>query len=156
MRPEFSFRLAELSINSKNGNDVTIFWHDVIVIFRRSFVSLFKFSYWFKFHFKIITGSGFMTIFSFLHWAQNLDIGNTLVWFLPNNWRLRWVKDIRLDKNVSREMLQYAAKCQGYSFYRFWVIKGKPTGSKFNHPPPRLRLKKKRIIRRYVKRSTFK
>ena len=21
-----------------------------------------------------------------------------------------------------------AAKCQGYSFYYFWVIKGKPTG----------------------------
>ena len=25
-------------------------------------------------------------------------------------------------------MLLNAAICQGYSFYRFWVIKGKPTG----------------------------
>ena len=25
-------------------------------------------------------------------------------------------------------MLRNAAKCQDYSFYRFWVIKGKPTG----------------------------
>ena len=25
-------------------------------------------------------------------------------------------------------MLLNAAKCQGYSFYRFWVINGKPTG----------------------------
>ena len=30
-------------------------------------------------------------------------------------------------------MLLNAAKCQGYSFYRFWVIKGKPTGG--NYPP---------------------
>ena len=25
-------------------------------------------------------------------------------------------------------MLLNAAKCQGYSFYRFWIIKGKTTG----------------------------
>ena len=25
-------------------------------------------------------------------------------------------------------MLLNAAKCQGYSFYSFWVIKGKPAG----------------------------
>ena len=29
-------------------------------------------------------------------------------------------------------MLPYAAKCQGYSFYRFWVIKGKQTGDKIH------------------------
>ena len=27
-------------------------------------------------------------------------------------------------------MLLNAAKCQGYSFYGFWIIKGKPTGGK--------------------------
>ena len=27
-------------------------------------------------------------------------------------------------------MLLNAAECQGYRFYRFWVIKGKPTGVK--------------------------
>ena len=32
------------------------------------------------------------------------------------------------------------AKCQGYSFCRFWVIKGKSTGGKITHPPPRLGL----------------
>ena len=26
-------------------------------------------------------------------------------------------------------MLMNAATCQGYSFYNFWVIKGKPTGA---------------------------
>ena len=30
--------------------------------------------------------------------------------------------------NVSYEMLMNAAKCQGYSFYRFGVIKEEPTG----------------------------
>ena len=33
-------------------------------------------------------------------------------------------------------MLPNAAKYQGYSFYRFWVIKGKPTGGKITPPPP--------------------
>ena len=60
--------------------------------FWRSFVSLVKCSYLSKFHFNIITGSGFMTIFSFLQWAQNPEIRNTPVWFLPNIWRLRRVR----------------------------------------------------------------
>ena len=33
-------------------------------------------------------------------------------------------------------MLLNAAKFQGYSFYRFWVIKGKPTGGGVKLPPP--------------------
>ena len=39
-------------------------------------------------------------------------------------------------------MLLNAAKCQGYSFYRFWVIKGKPTGGELHlHiPPPQIRV----------------
>ena len=38
-------------------------------------------------------------------------------------------------------MLLNAAKSQGYSFYRFWVIKGKPTRGKITpSPPPRLAL----------------
>ena len=38
-------------------------------------------------------------------------------------------------------MLLNAAKCQGYSFYHFWVIKGKPTEEKIDPPPPGLGLK---------------
>ena len=50
--------------NPKNDNDVTISRHDAIVkMFWRYFVSLVKFSYWSKFHFNILTGSGIMTIF---------------------------------------------------------------------------------------------
>ena len=35
-------------------------------------------------------------------------------------------------------MLLNAPKCQGYSFYHFWVIKGKPIGG--DSPQPRLGL----------------
>ena len=35
-------------------------------------------------------------------------------------------------------MLLNAAKCQGYSFYRFWVIKGNPTGDAKITPSPTL------------------
>ena len=42
-------------------------------------------------------------------------------------------------------MLLNAAKCQGSSFYRFWVIKGKPTlggvGGKTTPPPPPTQIK---------------
>ena len=36
--------------------------------------------------------------------------------------RLGQVKDTKFGTNVSKEMLLSAAKCQGYSFYRFYVI----------------------------------
>ena len=41
-------------------------------------------------------------------------------------------------------MLLNAEKCQGYSFYCFWVLKGKPTGGggggRVKLPPPTPRL----------------
>ena len=44
-------------------------------------------------------------------------------------------------------MLLIAAKCQGYSFHRFWIIKEKPTlGVKFL-PPPAIQIR--------VKKTTF-
>ena len=54
---------SRLAINWKNGNDGIIFWH--YVIFKISwpyFISFVRFSYWSKFHVKIITCSGAMTI----------------------------------------------------------------------------------------------
>ena len=33
-----------------------------------------------------------------------------------------------LARIFSNEILLNAPKCQGYSFYHFWIIKGKPTG----------------------------
>ena len=45
---------------------------------------------------------------------------------MPNTWRLRWVRGTKFGTDASNEMLLNAAKCQDYSFYRFWVIKGRP------------------------------
>ena len=112
-------------------------------IFWRCFISYVKFSYWSKFHVNIITGSGIMTVFFYKGLNRNLEIGNAHVWVFPNIWRLGQVIDTIFGKNVSNRMLLNAAKLQGYSFYRFWVIKGKPTqGGGLNYPPspPRLGL----------------
>ena len=71
-----------------------------------------------------------MTIFFYMELTRNPEIGNTLVSDLPNIERLGQVKDAKFRTNVSNKMLLNAAKCQGYSFYRFWVIKEKWTGSR--------------------------
>ena len=59
--------------------------------------------------------------------ARNPDIRNTPVWVLPNIWRLGQVRNNKFGTDVSNEMFLNVAKCQGYNFYHFWVIKGKPT-----------------------------
>ena len=59
----------------------------------------------------------------------NPEIGNILVCVSPNIWRLGRVKNTKFGTNLSNKMLLNPAKCQGYSFYRFGVIKGKPTGN---------------------------
>ena len=120
---------SKLAVNWKNGNCVTILKHDAIVkLFWRCFVSLVKFSYWSKFHANIITGSGVMTISFYKGLIRNPEIGNIPVWVLPNIWKLGPVRNTKFGTNVSNKMLLDAANCQGYSFYCFWVIKGKPTG----------------------------
>ena len=120
---------SKLAINQKNDNDVTLFRHDVIVkIFGNCFVFLDRFSFWSKFHVNIITGSGVTTIFYYKGLTRNPAIVNTPVWVLPKIWRLRQVRDTKFSTYVSNKILLNVAKCQRYSFYRFWVIKGKPTG----------------------------
>ena len=145
MRPESGFRIAP---NRKNDNDITICRHEIIVFFFlffffwRCLVSLVKFSYWSKFHVNIIAGSVVMTILFDKGLTRNPEIGNTPVWVLPNIWKLGKIRDSKL--NVSNEMLLNAAKCQGYSFYRFWVIEGKPARGQINypHPPTQIRVNK--------------
>ena len=80
------------------------------------------------FHVNIITGSGVMKIYFYKGLTRNPEIGNTSVWVFPNIWRLERVRNTKFSSSVSSKMLLNAAKCQGYGFYRFWVIKGKPTG----------------------------
>ena len=124
-----------MAINRKNDNDITIFWHVVIVrCFWQCFIYLVKFSYWSKFHVNI-TGSGVMAIFFYKGLTRNPEIGNTPIWVFSNIWRLGQIRDTKFGTNVSNKILLNAAKCQGYSFYCPWIIKGKPTGE-WNYPPP--------------------
>ena len=84
---------------------------------------------------SLVSGPSFMGIssmvlelwqFTFIRdWPE---IGNTLVWVLLDIWRLGRVRDPKLCKDVSDEMLLNVAKCQGYGFYCFWVIKENLTG----------------------------
>ena len=138
---------SKLAKTLKNNNDVIIFRHDVNVkFFWRCFVSLVKSSYWSKSHVNILTDSGIMTIFFYKRLIRNLEIGNTHVWVFPNIWRLSRVMGTKFGTDVSNRMLLNATKFQSYSFYCFWVIKGKPTGGGYSYPrpiPPRLGLNRK-------------
>ena len=100
----------------------------IVKLFWRCFVSFVKFSYWCKFQDNVITGSGIMIIFFYQGLTRNLEIKDTLVWVLLNIWKPRWVRHTKFGTDVFNKMLLNAAKCQGHSSYRFWVIKGKPTG----------------------------
>ena len=127
---------SRLAINWKNDNDITIFWHDVIIkIFWRSFFSFVKF------HVNTMAGSGVVTIFYYKRLIRNLEIGNTPIWVLPNIWRLGQVRDSKFGTNFSNKMLLNNAKVQGCSFYPFWVIKGKPTGRGTKLTPTQIRVK---------------
>ena len=75
-----------------------------------------------------ITGSGFMIIFFYKGLTRNLEIGNTAACVLPNISRLGQIWDTKFGTNISNNMLLNSAKCLSYSFYCFWVIKGKLTG----------------------------
>ena len=115
---------SKLTINRKNDNDVTMCRYDVIVkLFWRCFVSLVKFSYCFKFHINIITGSGVMTISFYKGLTKNLEIGHSPVWVFPKIWRRGGDRNTKFDSNALNEMLRNAAKCHSYDFYSFWVIK---------------------------------
>ena len=79
---------SELAIHQKTKNDVTIFWHCIIVRFSwRCFVSFVKFNYWSKFPLNIITRSGVMKIYFYKGLTRNPEIRNTPTWNLrPGDW----------------------------------------------------------------------
>ena len=116
---------SKLAINQKNNN-VTISWHEVIIkVFD---VTAFLLSCLVTGPNFIVTGSAVTTILIYKGLTRNPEIGNTPVWVLLNIWRLGQVRDTKSGTNVSNEKLLNAAKCHDYSFYRFWVIKGKSAG----------------------------
>ena len=123
---------SKLAINWKNDNHTSIYWYDVIVnFFWGCFVSFVKFSYWFKFHPNIITGSRVMTIYFHKGLTRNPEMGNTRFLVLPNILRMGQVRNTKFGTDVSNKMLLNAAKCQGYNVFRFWVFKRKPTRKGF-------------------------
>ena len=69
-----------------------------------------------------------MTISLYKGLTRNPEIENPPVWVLSNIRRLGRVRNTKFGTNVSNKMILNVPKCQGYSFYRFWVIKRKPTG----------------------------
>ena len=130
---------SKLALNRKNGNDVTIFRHDVIVRFFPRYgicQVMLLIQVLCQYHYC----SGVMTIFVYKRLTRNLEIGNThvwvlpIVWVLPNIWRPGRVRDPNLSQ-MSNEKLLYDAKCQGYSFYRFWVLRENQDGGKSTPPP---------------------
>ena len=99
---------------------------------------LVNFSYASKFHVNIITASGIMTIFFYKGLTRNPEFGNTPAWVLPNIWRLGRVMDTKFDTKVSNRKLHWMLQNSSVTaFYRFWVIKGKPTGVGKITPRPR-------------------
>ena len=133
MRPGFGFQIAP---NWSWIGKMTLTLQYLDMTSSSRFFDVFKISYWSKLYVFIITGSGVMTIFFYKGLTRNPEIGNTPVWVLSNIWRLGRVVGTKFSTNVSNRMLPSAAKFQGYSFYRSWVIKGKPTGEGVKLPPP--------------------
>ena len=67
-----------------------------------------------------------MTIFFYKGLTRDAEIRNTPVSVFPNIWRLEQVRDTKFGTNVSNKMSLNAAKCKGYTFYR-WGFGGKIT-----------------------------
>ena len=88
-------------------------------MFLTGLFSLVNFSYWSRFHFNIITGSGVMTIFFCKGLTRNPDIRNTPSGFCPISGDWDKLGITKFDANVSNKISLNTAKCQGYGFFRF-------------------------------------
>ena len=114
-------------------------WEVIVNFFWLFFFSLVKFSYWSKFHVNIITGSGVMTISFykgfFITEIRRSKIPPSEFYSISGDWGEQGIPSL-----VSNKMLLSPAKCQSYSFYRFRLIKGKPTGEvNLPHPSTQIR-----------------
>ena len=116
---------CKLAINQEKDNDVTICWH--IIIVKYFYIDVFLLS-------SLATGLRLVSIsWLVLELWQFLFINDwpeTQKWKYPHMsfvQRLGQVRDTTFGTYVSIQKLLNTAECQGYSFYCFWVIKGKPT-----------------------------
>ena len=133
-------RLLQIGHKSKKwqqGPNLLTWRHSQIFLMLLCF--LVKFSCCSKFHVNIITGSGVMTTFFIRDWPEirKSKIPPSKFCSISGGWDELEIPNFA--QNVSKEMLVKTEKCQGYSFYCFWVVKGKPTGR--INPSPRLGLK---------------
>ena len=100
---------------------------------------------------SLVTGPSFMSIsslilvlwqFSFIKdWPEirKLEIPPSEFCPISGYWDELWVPNLaRMSLINCYWMLQ---RLQGYSFYRWWVIKGKPTGVGVKLPPTHIRVK---------------
>ena len=114
--------------------------------FWRCFVFLVEFSYLSKFHVNMIMVQELWQFVFIRDWPkiQKLEISPSEFCPISGDWGEKRIPNLSRTSLIrSYWMLQNARGC---SFYRFWVIKGKPTGGgegrvKLPLPPPRLGLK---------------
>ena len=123
----------------KDDNDVTICRNQVIIkFFGRCFIFLVKVSYWFKCRVNIIAGSRVfwsLTVFFYKELSRNLVTVHTWVGREEGG-------GVEGGLGIPKfKILLNAAKCQGYSFYLFWAINGKPTGWWVKLPPTQIRVR---------------
>ena len=120
---------CKLVINWKKDNDVTICRHDAIVkYFWRFRVSLVKFRYSSMFHVNVMTGSRVMKILFYKNWPETQKLKIQPSEFCPISGDWGKVRDTKFGTNVFHKKLLNTAKCQGYNFYCFWIIRAKQTG----------------------------
>ena len=119
---------SKLVINWKNDNDIAICRHGVNVSFFDLAVFLLLY---------LVTGPSFMSIsllflelwFSFIRYLPEipkLEVPPSEFGPISGDWGESGIPYLALMFLI--KSLLNAAKCQGYSFYRFWIIEGKPTG----------------------------
>ena len=70
-----------------------------------------------------------MEIFFYKWLTKNQEIGNIPSEFWKKSSDGERVRDTNFGTNVSNKILLNAEKCQGNSFYHFWVIKRNLTGA---------------------------
>ena len=124
---------SKFAKNSKSDNDVTIFCHDVIVIFFwHCFFSFVKFSYWFKFHANIITGSGIMTVFFYKAWP---GIHNRKY---PRDWGKLRIPNLAPMCLIECYWILQNARVRAFTVFE--LLRENQLEGKFPSPPPRLEL----------------
>ena len=127
----------KLAVNWKDGNGITLFWHDAWWNFCDAVLFLFL---------SLVAGPRFMSIlplvlelwqFPFIRdWSEirKSQIPPSEFFPISRDWGEFGLPNLT---RTSDKMLMNAAKCQGYSFYCFLFIKGTTNrGLKLPPPPP--------------------